>query len=58
MSAAIPILVVDDEPSLRRLLRTSRSAQGYRVLEAATSQGAIDSLARDDPEVAVVHGGL
>ena len=58
MSAAIPVLVVDDEPSIRRLLSTSLSAQGYRVLEAGTGQGAIDSLARDDPEVVLLDLGL
>ena len=58
MSAAIPVLVVDDEPSLRRLLRTSLSAQGYRVLEAGTGQGAIDSLAQDGPEVVLLDLGL
>jgi two-component system, OmpR family, KDP operon response regulator KdpE len=58
MSAAIPVLVVDDEPSIRRLLRTSLSAQGYRVLEAGTGQGAIDSLTRDGPEVVLLDLGL
>jgi two-component system, OmpR family, KDP operon response regulator KdpE len=27
----ISVLVVDDEPPIRRFLRTSLSAQGYRV---------------------------
>jgi len=58
MSAAIPVLVVDDEPSIRRLLRTSLSAQGYRVLETGTGQGAIDSLTRDGPEVVLLDLGL
>ena len=58
MSAALPLLVVDDEPSFRRLLRTSLSAQGYRVLEAGTGQGAIDSLGRDAPEVVLLDLGL
>jgi two-component system, OmpR family, KDP operon response regulator KdpE len=58
MSAAVPVLVVDDEPSLRRLLRTSLSVQGYRVLEAGTGQEAIDSLARDGPEVVLLDLGL
>ena len=35
----IPLLVVDDEPPIRRLLRTSLGAQGYRVLEAETGRG-------------------
>ena len=58
MSAALPLLVVDDEPSFRRLLRTSLSAQGYRVLEAGTGQGAIDSLGHDAPEVVLLDLGL
>ena len=58
MSAALPLLVVDDEPSFRRLLRTSLSAQGYRVLEAGTGQGAMDSLGRDAPEVVLLDLGL
>lgn len=59
MSAAqLPVLVVDDEPSLRRLLRTGLAAQGYRVLEARTGQGAIDSLLRDTPEVVLLDLGL
>jgi two-component system, OmpR family, KDP operon response regulator KdpE len=58
VSAAIPILVVEDEPPLRRLLRTSLSAQGYRILEAGTGQGALDGLARDAPEVVLLDLGL
>ena len=57
-AAALPILVVEDEPSLRRLLRTSLSARGYRVLEAGTGEGAIESLARDAPEVVLLDLGL
>jgi two-component system KDP operon response regulator KdpE len=57
-AAALPVLVVDDEPSLRRLLRTSLSARGYRVLEAGTGEGAIESLARDAPEVVLLDLGL
>ena len=40
------ILVVDDEPPIRRLLRTSLGAQGYRVLEAETGWAALDLLER------------
>ena len=58
MTTAVPILVVDDEPSLRRLLRTSLTAQGYRVLETGTGQGAIDSLARDAPDAMLLDLGL
>src|SRR5260221_514860 len=33
-AGAVSILVVDDEPPIRRLLRTSLTAQGYRIIEA------------------------
>jgi two-component system KDP operon response regulator KdpE len=56
--AALPVLVVEDEPSLRRLLRTSLSAEGYRVLEAGTGQAAMESLDRDAPEVVLLDLGL
>jgi len=30
----VRVLVVDDEPQIRRLLRVSLSAQGYHIIEA------------------------
>ena len=41
MSDGVPILVIDDEPPIRRLLRTSLGAHGFQVLEAATGEGAL-----------------
>lgn len=57
MSGGTPILVVDDEPSLRRMLRTSLSAQGYRVLEAGTGRGAIEALG-ESPDLVLLDLGL
>ena len=54
----IRLLVVDDEPPIRRLLRTSLGAQGYRILEAETGQGALDLLAHEAPEVMLLDLGL
>ncbi len=54
----VPLLVVDDEPPIRRLLRTSLDAQGYRVLEAETGRSALDLLAREAPEVMLLDLGL
>ncbi len=54
----IPLLVVDDEPPIRRLLRTSLGAQGYRVLEAATGHDALGLLARETLEVVLLDLGL
>jgi two-component system KDP operon response regulator KdpE len=38
------ILVVDDEPQLRRVMRTALTAQGYEVADARTGEEGIDQL--------------
>ena len=38
------ILVVDDEPQIRRVLRTSLTAQGYEVHDAKTGEEALEAL--------------
>ena len=43
-SAPLRILVVDDEPAIRRFLRTSLTAQGYQIIEAETAKAALESL--------------
>ncbi len=58
MNVGTPILVVEDEQSLRRMLRTILTAQGYRVLEAGSGQSALDRLSRDAPEVVLLDLGL
>ena len=43
MSAApLRVLVVDDEPPIRKLLRMGLTAQGYQTLEAANGKAALD----------------
>ena len=39
------ILVVDDEPQIRRVLRASLTAQGYEVTDARTGEDAFAALA-------------
>lgn len=51
------ILVVDDEPPIRRLLRSSLTAQGFRILEAETAAVALRRLA-ERPDVLIVDLGL
>ena len=47
MSAApLKILVVDDEPPIRKLLRMGLSTQGYDILEASNGKLALEKLAR------------
>jgi two-component system KDP operon response regulator KdpE len=52
------ILVVEDEPEIRRFLRSSLAAQGYRVVEAASGErGAIDA-GTHKPDMAIIDLGL
>jgi two-component system KDP operon response regulator KdpE len=59
MTEARPtILVVEDEPEIRRFLRSSLGAEGYRVVEAETgTHGAIDA-GTHKPDLVVVDLGL
>ncbi len=55
---AVRILVVDDEPQIRRFLRTSLSARGYDVLEAAGGNEAMIRATGEKPDVVVLDLGL
>ncbi len=55
---SLRVLVVDDEPPIRRLLRTSLTAQGHRVLEAEDGASALGMLQEDQADVVVLDLGL
>jgi two-component system KDP operon response regulator KdpE len=57
MSAPVRILVVDDEPPIRKLLRTGLGAQGYEVLDAPSGKAALELLARK-PDLVILDLGL
>jgi two-component system, OmpR family, KDP operon response regulator KdpE len=52
------ILVVDDEPQIRRFLRTSLGAHGYHVIEAACGHDAIVLTTTERPDVIMLDLGL
>lgn len=52
------VLVVDDEPAIRRFLRTSLSAHGYTVTEAASGAEALTAAASQRPDLIVLDLGL
>jgi two-component system KDP operon response regulator KdpE len=51
-------LVIDDEVQIRRLLRLTLEAHGYRVFEAATAQEGLVEAAQRRPEVVLLDLGL
>jgi two-component system KDP operon response regulator KdpE len=58
MSAApLRVLVVDDEPPIRKLLRMGLTAQGYQTLEAANGKAALDLL-KEAPDLIILDLGL
>jgi two-component system KDP operon response regulator KdpE len=58
MTQALRILVVDDEPAIRRFLRASLGAQGYQILEAQSGQAALEMFRRNAADVVVLDLGL
>lgn len=52
------ILIVDDEPQIRRFLRASLSAHDYTVVEADTGANAIKLLTVELPDLVVLDLGL
>jgi two-component system KDP operon response regulator KdpE len=51
-------LVIDDEPQIRRLLRVTLEANGYRVFDAATGNDGLVQAAQRRPDVVVLDLGL
>lgn len=58
MSAAKRILVVDDEPQIRKFLRISLSANGYDVVEAPAGEAGIAKCAVSQPSLVILDLGL
>jgi two-component system, OmpR family, KDP operon response regulator KdpE len=58
MSAAPPrVLVVDDEPPIRKLLRMGLSVHGYQVIEATNGKNALGLLEKS-PDIIILDLGL
>jgi two-component system KDP operon response regulator KdpE len=52
------ILVVDDEPQIRRVVKNAFKATGAKVLEAATGREGIDRAAAERPDLIILDLGL
>lgn len=58
MSAAITILVVDDEPAIRKLLRTGLQTQDYRIADAPSARLARLAVQESKPDLVILDIGL
>jgi two-component system, OmpR family, KDP operon response regulator KdpE len=48
------ILIVDDEPQIRRVMRTTLSSNGYAVLEAKSGEEALDIMRKERPDLVLL----
>lgn len=56
--AAQQVLVIDDEPQIRKFLEISLRAQGYRVATAATGEEGLNALAMQGADLVILDLGL
>ncbi len=52
------ILLIEDEPQMRRFLRITLQSQGYRLVEAATAQEGLMQATTRNPDVVLLDLGL
>jgi two-component system, OmpR family, KDP operon response regulator KdpE len=58
MSTGLRILIVDDEPAIRRFLRAGLRAEGHQPLEAETATAALALIDRGEADLVVLDLGL
>jgi two-component system KDP operon response regulator KdpE len=56
-ASPVKVLVVDDEPPIRKLLRMGLGTQGYHILDAPNAKAAIELMA-DEPDLVILDLGL
>ncbi|MCM8730069.1 response regulator transcription factor [Hephaestia sp. GCM10023244] len=52
------LLIVDDEPAIRKLLATALTRAGYRVIAAGNAREALNAIQIDKPDAALLDLGL
>lgn len=52
------VLVVEDEPQMRKFIRASLSSHGYRVLEAERASEAVAMMTSHNPDIVLLDLGL
>ena len=56
-ASPLKVLVVDDEPPIRKLLRMGLGTQGYHILDAPNAKAALELMA-DEPDLVILDLGL
>ncbi len=56
-AAALKVLVIDDEPPIRKLLKMGLGTQGYQILEATNGKIALELLTQN-PDLIILDLGL
>ncbi|GHD24430.1 response regulator transcription factor [Tianweitania populi] len=56
--SAVKILVVDDEPAIRKLLRVGLTAEGYALIEAPNAREALVLVKHENPDLILLDLGL
>jgi two-component system, OmpR family, KDP operon response regulator KdpE len=57
IAAPLKVLVVDDEPPIRKLLRTGLGVEGYETIDAPNAKVALELMA-DEPDLVILDLGL
>jgi two-component system, OmpR family, KDP operon response regulator KdpE len=58
MEQRLKVLVVDDEPQIRRLIKVSLEGHGYQVIEAADGKAGVDQVLSSKPDIFLLDLGL
>ncbi len=52
------VLIIDDEPQIRRLVKNALERDGFRVIEASTGAAGVDMAAAEQPVLIILDLGL